>query len=104
MREGCSEAVCREETRINSHCRYRRLGQVMEHDGEFFCISFSVEVCVVPTSFLPERLWRAESLFLHSGNLPIRISSCVTFLNLSFGGQPCTHQIINPQPIVDLLR
>lgn len=34
-REGCSEAVCREEARINSHCRYRRLGQVMEHDGEF---------------------------------------------------------------------
>lgn len=35
MRKGCSEAVCREEARISSHCRYRCLGQVMEHDGEF---------------------------------------------------------------------
>lgn len=41
MRKGCSEAacvcvcVCREEARINSHCRYRCLGEVMEHDGEF---------------------------------------------------------------------
>lgn len=35
MRKGCSEAVCREEAGINSHWRYRCLGQVMEHDGEF---------------------------------------------------------------------
>lgn len=72
MREGCSEAVCREEARINSHCRYRRLGQVMEHDGEFsssgthcarWRISFLVLVRVVPASRLPDRLHRTESFF-----------------------------------------
>lgn len=73
MREGCSEAVCREEARINSHCRYRRLGQVMEHDGEFssssgtHCarrrISLLVLVRVVPASRLPDRLHGTESVF-----------------------------------------
>lgn len=45
--EGGREVVCREETRIISHCSYFCLGRVMEHGGEFTsykisCASFYI--------------------------------------------------------------
>lgn len=61
MRKGCSEVVCREEARISSHCRYRCLGQVMEHDGEFCSLHNTLRWQVrlfpppaVPASRLPD--------------------------------------------------
>lgn len=99
MREGCSEAVCREEARINSHCRYRRLGQVMEHDGEFSSASgthtalagasLSLSCCV-----LSQRLACLTVLTEQKAGFALRKSSShELFINdlvgiLPLGGQP----------------